>query len=133
MKFVLDNNVLLSAALFKHSVPDKAFEKAIVTGKLLCSLEVMSEFVAVINRPKFDKYIKTIDKVAFIRKYSDLAEIVTIIHSVDICRDAKDNKFLELALSGKADCIISGDNDLLVLHPFENIPIVSPADFLHTF
>lgn len=54
------------------------------------------------------------------------AQMVKIIHTVSICRDPKDNKYLELALSGKADCIITGDKDLLVLHPFDNIPILTP-------
>lgn len=133
MRFVLDNNVLLSAAFFKDSVPDKSFDKAVAIGKLLYSSEVLKELIAVINRPKFDKYLSLADKIAFIRKYSGLAELITITHNVDLCRDPKDNKFLELALSGQADCIISGDKDLLVLHPFANIPIVAPSDFLHNY
>jgi predicted nucleic acid-binding protein len=55
---------------------------------------------------------------------------VVVTEVVSECRDPKDNKFLELALSGKALCIISGDDDLLVLHPFRGIPVVSPQTFL---
>jgi uncharacterized protein len=51
-------------------------------------------------------------------------------HSIKICRDPKDNMYLELALSGKADCIITGGPDLLVLHPFENIRVMSPKELL---
>ncbi len=52
--------------------------------------------------------------------------------SVEIveCRDPKDDKFLELAYSAKAKCIVSGDQDLLVLHPFRGIPIKTAAEFL---
>lgn len=63
---------------------------------------------------------------AFIRDTTlvDVADVVTK------CRDAKDNKFLELAVTGYAACIVSGDGDLLVLHPFRGIPIVTPQAFL---
>jgi len=114
-------------------VPDKAFDKTVAIGQLLYSSEVLAELIAVINRPKFDKFLSLVDKIAFIRKYSSLAELVTITHSVTDCRDPKDNKFLELALSGQADCIISGDKDLLVLHPFKNIPIITPSAFLDKY
>jgi putative PIN family toxin of toxin-antitoxin system len=49
------------------------------------------------------------------------------------CRDTKDNKFLELAVSANASCIITGDKDLLVLNPFRGIPILNAADFLNNF
>ena len=48
-------------------------------------------------------------------------------------RDPKDDKFLELAKSAYADCIITKDDDLLVLHPFEDIPILNVTDFLNRF
>jgi predicted nucleic acid-binding protein len=51
---------------------------------------------------------------------------------IEACRDSDDDKFLELAVEGEADLIISGDSDLLVLHPFEGIAILSPAGFLES-
>jgi putative PIN family toxin of toxin-antitoxin system len=60
-------------------------------------------------------------------KESELVEVATAIAE---CRDTRDNKFLELAVDGKADYIISGDEDLLVLHPFRGIPILTARDFL---
>ncbi|MCE7922369.1 MAG: putative toxin-antitoxin system toxin component, PIN family [Haliscomenobacteraceae bacterium CHB4] len=50
---------------------------------------------------------------------------------IQACRDPKDNKYLEAAVAAQADCIISGDPDLLALHPFRNIPVLSPRDFLN--
>jgi predicted nucleic acid-binding protein len=47
-----------------------------------------------------------------------------------VCRDPKDDKFLEAALTSQADCLVTGDADLLVLDPFEGIPILRPAEFL---
>ena len=55
---------------------------------------------------------------------------MTITERIAACRAATDNKFLELAVNGKADMIVSGDADLLVLNPFRGIPIVSPAAFV---
>ncbi len=55
-----------------------------------------------------------------------------ITETITACRDPKDDKFLELAVSGQADLIISSDNDLLVLHPFRGISILKPAAFLDT-
>lgn len=52
---------------------------------------------------------------------------------ITACRDPRDNKFLELAVAAKAACIVTGDNDLLALHPFRSVPILSPSDFLVSF
>jgi len=58
------------------------------------------------------------------------AELVAVTEVVTECRDPKDNKFLELAVSAQATCIISGDKALLVLHPFRGIPVITPQAFL---
>ena len=58
------------------------------------------------------------------------AEMVTIAERVGICRDPADDKFLELAVNGRADVVVSGDDDLLVLGSFRDVPIVTPAAFV---
>lgn len=58
------------------------------------------------------------------------AELVVIAEQVVACRDPTDDKFLELSVNGRADLIVSGDGDLLALHPFRGIPIVAPAAFV---
>jgi predicted nucleic acid-binding protein len=58
--------------------------------------------------------------------------VVPITTSVKECRDPKDDKFLELAISGGASYIVSGDADLLTLHPFRGIAVITPQDFLVT-
>ncbi len=58
------------------------------------------------------------------------AELVTITERIAACRDPTDDKFLELAVNGYADLIVSGDGDLLALNPFRDIPIVTPAVFV---
>lgn len=59
------------------------------------------------------------------------AELVEITEEIYVCRDPKDDQILELAVNGKASCIVTGDQDLLVLNPFRRIPIVTPAEFLN--
>ena len=58
------------------------------------------------------------------------ATLVEIVELVRACRDAKDDKFLELAVNGGAHCLVSGDQDLLVLHPFRGVSILTPAQFV---
>ena len=58
------------------------------------------------------------------------AELVEITERVEVCREPKDDQILELAVSGNADCIVTGDDDLLTLNPFRGIAIITPADFL---
>jgi uncharacterized protein len=133
LNFILDTSVLVSAAIFKGSLPDKAFDKARVLGSIISSGSVYDELKEVINRSKFDKYFKAGDRSKFLSLYKAESKFLTVFHRVSICRDPKDNMYLELALSGKANAIISSDPDLLVLSPFENIPILSPKDFIDRF
>jgi putative PIN family toxin of toxin-antitoxin system len=59
------------------------------------------------------------------------AELVSITERIVACRDPTDDKFLELAVNGHAELIVSGDGDLLMLNPFRDVPIVTPAAFVH--
>ncbi len=64
-------------------------------------------------------------------KYLQVAlELISVHTRVQVCRDPKDDKLLALALDGHADAIITGDKDLLTLHPFEGIAIITPAAYL---
>jgi uncharacterized protein len=134
MNIVIDNNVLISAALLKQSVPFFAFEKATKNHDILRSPNTLKEFVNTLSGSKFDKYFEdTSKKEDFILSFLASSRNIEIVHNVNICRDPKDNKYLELALSGNADIIITGDADLLVLHPFRNILIISPKNFLDNY
>ncbi len=129
-RFVVDTNLVVSAVLFKHSVPAQALEKATKTGKLLFSEETQEELREVLSRPKFDKYLPEAARLQFLLQLTVNALLIPVTVTITDCRDPKDNKFLELAVSGNATHLISGDEDLLVLHPFREIAILTPADFL---
>ncbi len=131
MRVVLDANVVVSAALSKNSTTYRAFEKAVDINTLLISENTFDELMYVIYRPKFEKYFVPDDTrpdiLLTVLKHGKL--IVPSV-KVKMCRDPKDDMYLELALSGNADCIVTGDPDLQILNPFENIPIISPKEFL---
>ena len=130
MRFVFDTNVIVSAALLADSVPRQAFDKALDEGRILISVPVLLELSEVLSRKKLNKYLLEEERMRFLVALLKEAELVEITEVVTDCRDVKDNKFLELAVSGKADCIVSGDSDLLVLNPFRGIPILAPREFL---
>jgi putative PIN family toxin of toxin-antitoxin system len=132
-RFVLDTNIFISAMLLPDSTPRYAFDRALDTGKILISISVLAELEAVLGRPKFDKYVYEDERKEFLAALVREAEFIDITEHITQCRDPKDDKFLELAVSGLADCLITGDADLLALHPFRGVPILRPADFLSRF
>lgn len=81
-------------------------------------------------RPKFDRYVDVTLREEFLRALLARSQWVDVATTVAVCRDPKDDKFLALALDGKADYLISGDADLLAHHPFAGISIVQPSEFL---
>jgi len=132
--FVFDTNSLISATLIKGSVSRKALDKALNIGELAISNSTLEELIEVLFRKKFDKYFMNDDeRLLFINKIEVNAKLFEPKISFTLCRDPKDNKFLELAISAKAACIITGDEDLLVLNPFCEIPILNAAYFLNNF
>jgi putative PIN family toxin of toxin-antitoxin system len=131
--FVIDTNTLVSGFIFRHSIPRKAFERAVRKGNVLASLETYNEFNGVLLRPKFDKYISSEEKLLALKEFKELAIFSEISETINECRDPKDNKFLELAVSANAFCLITGDKDLLELHPFRGIEILTAVDFLNIF
>ena len=127
---ILDTNVLMSAALFKKSEIRQLFNKVRSEHTIVVSEACFDEFKEVIYRPKFRKYIEPEDVELFLRLFKESALFVPITEKLTLCRDPKDDKFLELALASDAHYLITGDQDLLVLNPFNNTQINSPTEFL---
>ncbi len=132
-RLVFDTNVVVSAVLFLATVPARALELGQAVGRLLVSDETAEELRRVLMRTKFDRYVRSDERARFLGRVLDDAMLVEIIESIDDCRDPKDNKFLELAVSGDATHLVTGDDDLLVLHPFRGVAIVTPQAFLDEF
>lgn len=133
MRFVVDTNILVSAALFPSSIPAKALNIVLNSGKLLFSAETKNELLKVLNRPKFNKYFNEGQKENFFLSFIKVETLVSPNIKIMECRDFKDNMFLELALFSKAHYIITGDQDLLIMNPFKGIPILSSQDFIDNF
>ncbi len=129
-RFVIDTNVIISALIFSQSTTMQAFKEARQNGLILISAEILAELIDVLSRKKFDRYLSREIREDFLASLARETELITINETIDICRDPKDNKFLELAISGNATHIITGDKDLLELHPFRDILIVTPSQFL---
>ena len=107
-----------------------AFDAALGHGKILISTPVLEELDRVLSREKFNRYVSAIDRNRFLVGLVREAEWVAITEAFSVCRDPKDNMFLELAVSGHANTIISGDSDLLALSPFRGVAVLSPEAFL---
>lgn len=120
--YVFDTNTLVSAFLFRLSIPGRALHAAISGGDLLFSAGTAQEIVEVIRREKFDRYVDRRKREDLLRSLLDEAIIVDIREVIRECRDPDDDKFLALAASARAECIVTGDDDLLVLNPFRDIP-----------
>lgn len=130
MPVVLDTNVLVSGALLPRSTTGKVFEFAVFQDSLLFSEPTLSELRAVQSRPKFQRYLDLVRRDRFIARCIEASSVVEIHRRISACRDPDDDKFLEVAVNGGARCIVTGDADLLALHPFEGIAIMPPSDYL---
>jgi putative PIN family toxin of toxin-antitoxin system len=134
-RVILDTSTLVSAALRVGSVPDQALLKALHTCEVCASVETLDELAQVMDRKKFDRYLDKESRRAFVallRRHLHLFAVQPAdLAAVDPpCRDPTDDKFLALALASEADALVSSDEDLLVLHPWHGIPIMTPAEFL---
>jgi putative PIN family toxin of toxin-antitoxin system len=129
-RVVVDTNVFVSGLLRESFLPGQAAARAGHKAILLVSEATMRELADVLAQAKFDRYVTVQHRVQFVRLIAGVAEFVPIIHSVRECRDPKDDKFLEVALNGRAHLIITGDEDLLGMHPWRRIEILSPSAYV---
>lgn len=105
-RFVFDTNVVVSAFLFGQSKPRQALDKAQNIGIILLSAAVFAELQEVLSRPKFDRYITLEKRRELIDNLVETIEFINVTEQINECRDPKDNKYLELAVSGKAQYIM---------------------------
>lgn len=121
---------MVSALLLPDSKPRHALAFALQKGRLLLSFVTLAELYEVLGRKKFHRYLDEKDIRSFLAALTREAEWVEVDVRIAACRDPKDDKFLEVAVSGRATHIVTGDTDLLALHPFQGIEILPPHRFL---
>ena len=131
-RIIVDTNLWISFLLTKGaSKLDRVFaEDGLI---LLFSQELLEEFVAVAQRPKFKKYFSLVDLQYLLVQIEAKAEFIAVTSAVDICRDAKDNFLLALATDGKATHLLTGDKDLLVLNPLGKTQILTIAEYVSSY
>ena len=128
MRVVVDTNIIVSGYL------SGALEGIIVAWKagkfaLVVSKAIADEYLKVLRRPKFKIERAEVDDFAAL--LLTIADFVIPLESINaIPADTTDNKFLEAAVEGKANLIVSGDGHLLELETFHNIPIITGREFI---
>jgi len=133
VRAVIDTGVLVSALIHRQGTTGEVL-RALRDGRFTAvySTDLLVEIIDVLGRPSLRlKYHIEPDDISVVINLIRLrGDLVMPAHKVTACRDPKDDRFLEAALAGAADCIVSGDTDLLDLTSFEGIPILRPAEFL---
>jgi putative PIN family toxin of toxin-antitoxin system len=129
MRIVVDTNIFVSAAIKQASWPASVVRWIDRHGGLIKSKATEDQVIEVLQRPYITSRMLP-SYFANVRRMFSAAESVIILESIVACRDPTDDKFLERAVNGRADMIVTGDHDLLVLHPFRGIPIIDPAAFV---
>jgi len=132
-RIVFDTNTLVSGYLFPRSIPGQALDLVLNRHQVLMSIDVARELAEVMRREKFDRFLSRQRREELVAGTIRESEFVETSTAISACRDAADNKFLELAVDGQASAIVTGDADLLALHPFRGIQILTPRNFLARF
>ncbi len=132
-RVVFDTNVLISAALRELGKPRKALNWVSRSGVLLFSEETFQELERTLYKPRLLRLLEEYQRRAFLDWMRMRGSFIEVMETVRACSDPDDDKFLELALSGQADYIVTGNIRDFPPSPFEGIPIIRPAEFVETF
>ncbi len=128
-KVILDTNLWISFLISKRLdfIDELLFKGKI---KLVFSKELIEEFLSVAQRQKFAKYFSDNNISELLKLFDKYGKLINISTKVEICRDAKDNFLLNLAIDGKADYLITGDADLLAIIKIKKTKIITWSDFI---
>lgn len=130
MKIILDTNVLISA-LIKKGKPERLFTKLVrKEAELILSPQILKEFLEIIRKPKFAKYVDESKIESFAALVQRTSRIVKVTSKFNVTLDLGDNLVLSTAFDGKADYIVSGDQHLLRVKEFKEIKIVTAEEML---
>lgn len=128
-RIVIDTNILVSFLITSsYTKLFKLLESHKI--KLLFSEELLNEFLDVVKRPKLKKYFSENDVAEILDGIQSFADYIDVTANIDLCRDSKDNFLLALCFDGKADFLITGDEDLLVIKKYKRTSIVKISDYL---
>jgi putative PIN family toxin of toxin-antitoxin system len=136
MRAVIDTNIIIRAVIKPKGTVGPVLDRlrdgdyTAVYSELL-----LNELLAKLALPRIrDKYSVTDSDVADLLTLLALrGELVKPERHVNVCRDADDDRVIEAALAGRAEWVVTGDEDLLVLERFETVRFVTPRTFLSAF
>ena len=130
-RVVIDTNVLISAALVPRGVSRTVVDAVRSENAVILFSDVtFDEIRSRLQRQKFDRYVSRGVRFTYLAQIRAVSKWVSITGTKLGCRDPDDDMLLETALIGEADCLVTGDHDLLIMSPFHEIPILTPTDFL---
>ena len=134
-RVVFDTSTVVGVALKVDSVPHRALYAALARCDVCVSAATLAELDVVLRRKKFDRYMPLPARLALATLLRQNASLIDVAESAEAavqptCRDPKDNKFLALAEQADADALISSDADLLAMHPWHEVQVMTPAAFL---
>ena len=132
-RVIIDTGVIISAGLQPEGTSNRAFLFALFHCQPLVSFDTYSELERVLNKTKFATKISELTKTDILKTILIKSIKIEVTSRLLVCRDPTDDMFINLAIAGNADVIVTRDNDLLALHPFKSLPILSPTDFLKLF
>ena len=124
-RIVFDTSTLVAVCIYPDREPAHIFRKALLRFEAVASPETLEEISIVLARPKFNAWRSAEQRQEWVKQYTMSVNEVASSVTITDCRDDKDNKFLELAVSSTASVIISSDDDLLDLHPYNGIQIIT--------
>ena len=125
-EWVIDTNVLISAALTERGAPARLVQLVLEHGMLVFSQPTFAELKTRLYRPKFDRYISLELREAVLHDLSAAARWVEIGEPARYCRDRSDDMFIETARVAQAGVLVSGDQDLLEAAAIAGLRILSP-------
>lgn len=126
MRILIDANVLVSA-LGSHGRCELILARCRVRHRIVCSEFILDEVRRVLTRGFGVPPDLALAAVSALREGCEVVDAAKI--APDATRDPKDLPVLGAAVSGRCDCLVTGDKDLLVLGKFRDIPILSPREF----
>jgi putative PIN family toxin of toxin-antitoxin system len=126
----IDTDVYVSFFLLPSSVAGKAVAKAWAQATTLASSLTALELRAVLGRASFAPYLRSETIGPFIERVQSVATRIQVRSTVSAWRDPRDDKFIEVAVHGQADAIVTSDPALLAMKQFSGIAILTPAEYL---
>ena len=130
---VIDTNVIISAGISPGGLPLRVLRWVVDHGELLMSAETREELESrFVLRAKFDRYLSVSSRRRFVAQVVRDSVLTPVTSRLAVCADPDDDRFVELAVDGRADCIVTGNTkDFPPSHA--GVPVLTPAQFSQTY